>query len=265
MKDAWEHLRQRTPARVALGRAGAGLPTKQVLAFAADHAAARDAIWTELDVDALAREVEGLPFPQPVLRLHSAAASRADYLRRPELGRRLAEEVAIPGSPKAVDLAITLADGLSAVATQRHAAPLLRLLIPELEGMTLAPLSLITLARVGIQDDIGARLRAQLSLILLGERPGLSSADSLGAYLVYNPGPGRTDADRNCVSNIRPAGLTLPAAAGTLAYLIRQALGLKISGIALKDERPASLPATNEKGKARRKENPRFGGGTQQT
>ena len=226
-------LRALTPARVGLGRSGPGQTTDDVLAFALDHARARDAVHAALDVDALATAVEGLG--HEVLRAASAAPDRRTYLLRPDLGRTLA-----PGSDLATDgpsdLAIVLADGLSAQAVQAHAAPLLAALAPRLRGLALAPVTIAVQARVALGDAVGQALRARAVLVLIGERPGLSSPDSLGAYLTFDPRPGRTDAERNCISNIRPEGLGYEAAARRLAWLVSEALSRRLTGVGLKDE-----------------------------
>lgn len=246
MPDPWLALRSGAGgARIALGRAGASLPTAEVLAFAAAHAAARDAVQSELDPAALASALGALGLP--IVQLQSAAGDRLTYLQRPDLGRRLddASRAALcQRAASEADVALIVGDGLSALAAQRHAAPLLGALIPQVrqEGLRLAPLSIVRHARVAIQDEIGQTLRAAAAVILIGERPGLSAADSLGAYLVFNPRPGNTDACRNCVSNIRPGGLPIAAAAATIHYLLSQSLRRKLSGVALKDDRRIALP-----------------------
>jgi ethanolamine ammonia-lyase small subunit len=243
--DPWTELRRHTPARIALGRAGTSLPTTELLRFAAAHAQARDAVHVPLDVPALsaALQTEGW---QP-LAVHSRAADRETYLRRPDLGRRLetagAEHLqAATAGP--VDLALVLGDGLSAVALQRHAVPLLAALRDALTGqLTLAPPVIACQARVALGDEIGALLQARLVLVLLGERPGLSSPDSLGAYLTHAPQPGCSDAQRNCVSNIRPEGLPPALAAQRIAWLAREALRRRLTGIGLKDDSATALLA----------------------
>jgi ethanolamine ammonia-lyase small subunit len=238
--DPWGGARKFTPARIALGRAGGSLPTAAWLAFAGDHAAARDAVHAVLDADALAGAASSLGLP--ILKLTTRATDRATYLRRPDLGRRLDDASAgtvVAAAAAPVDVAVVIADGLSAVAAERHAVPLLQSLIPLLtgRGFSFGPVSIVTQARVAVEDEIGELLKARVALILIGERPGLGAADSLGAYLVHNPSVGRTDADRNCVSNIRPEQLTPAAAADLIAWLIEQAIFRRISGVALKDER----------------------------
>jgi ethanolamine ammonia-lyase small subunit len=238
--DPWSKLRNHTPARIALGRAGGSLPTAELLAFAADHADARDAVYSELDVGSLAESLS--PLGLPVLALRSRAADRETYLKRPDLGRRLAAESATQLAEVAtadVDVALMVADGLSAVAAQRHAAAVLAPLLPLLRArqFSLGPLCIITQARVAIQDEIGSLLKAKVAVILIGERPGLASADSLGGYLVHAPSIGNTDAQRNCLSNIRPGQLDPAAAAHALAWLVEQSIVRRISGVGLKDDR----------------------------
>jgi ethanolamine ammonia-lyase small subunit len=251
--DPWEALRAVTGARIALGRAGGSLPTAEVLAFAMAHAAARDAVWSALDVDRLSSDLA--PLALPMLRLASAAPDRATYLRRPDLGRRLGEAsraaLAAAAPPGGCDVALVVADGLSATAAQRHAPALLDALAPRLReaGLTIGPLSVVTQGRVAVEDEVGAALGARAALVLLGERPGLSSPDSLGAYLVHGPRPGRSDAERNCVSNVRPEGLPVAAAAALVAWLTVEALRRGLSGVALKDERErlAAPPAASDR------------------
>lgn len=236
---AWVHLRRHTAARIALGRTGGSLPTTEQLTFALDHALARDAVHAPFDPAALAAEL-ALLHPEPLI-LESAAPDRATYLQRPDLGRRLSADSAtrltalVPRTPP--DLVILISDGLSALAAQRQAAPLLRDLLPRLRasGLTLAPLCIVRQARVALMDEAGSLVRARLALMLLGERPGLGTPDSLGAYLVFAPALGRTNADRNCVSNIRPAGLPPSLAAEKLHALLTAASTLQLSGVALKD------------------------------
>jgi ethanolamine ammonia-lyase small subunit len=238
--DPWTPLRRHTSARIAIGRAGASLPTGQWLEFSLAHAAARDAVHSVLDPDRLEADLRALHVD--VIRLTTRAPDRLTYLQRPDLGRRLSEPsaAALASVTSGVDLSISVGDGLSALAAQRHVPGLLALLLPLVRssGFSLAPLTMIEQARVAAQDEVGHLLRARAALILLGERPGLGSPDSLGAYLVYAPRPGRTDAERNCVSNIRPDGLPLDDAAATIHYLVTQSFRRQLSGIHLKDNRP---------------------------
>jgi ethanolamine ammonia-lyase small subunit len=246
--DPWAELRRHTPARIALGRAGTSLPTSEVLRFAAAHAQARDAVQLPLDAAALeaALRARGLA----VLQARSRAASRTEFLVRPDLGRalddasRTALDTQRAAAPAPIELCIVVGDGLSAIAAQRHAPALVEALAAHLRAgaepaVRLGPIVVATQARVALADEIGHRLGAALALILLGERPGLSSPDSLGAYLTWAPAPGHPEAARNCVSNIRPEGLAVPAAAARLAWLVRAALRRRVTGIELKDESEA--------------------------
>lgn len=241
--DPWFELRRHTPARIALGRSGAGLPTAQVLRFAADHAQARDAVQVPLDAAAMCAQLKAVGWA--ALQVSSRATTRDEFLRRPDLGRRLApgcEQTLRAHARPACDLAVVLGDGLSALAVQRHALPLLRALHDTPAGaLCWAPVVVATQARVALADEIGALLGARVVLMLLGERPGLSSPDSLGAYLTYAPQVGCVDAQRNCVSNIRPAGLLPVVAARRIAWLLQQSLRLRLSGVALKDESAVDL------------------------
>ena len=252
--DPWTHLRPHTAARIALGRAGGSLPTAEVLAFDMAQAAARDAVHAEADWDRLAADLQLAGLGSA--RLASAATDRQVYLQRPDLGRRLddvsrallTQTVSVPGPP---DLALIVSDGLSAPAAQRQAPALLHELMPRLQSarVTTSAVFLVRHGRVAVQDEIGEAIGAKAALILLGERPGLGTPDSLGAYLVFGPRPGRTDADRNCVSNIHPRGLSFDAAAATLTYLVTESLRRRLSGVALKDDRDAQLPTAS--GRAR--------------
>jgi ethanolamine ammonia-lyase small subunit len=242
--DPWSQLRKHTSARIALGRSGGSLPTAELLAFAADHADARDAVYSKLDVNALTNSLS--PLAMPVLLLRSRAANREIYLKRPDLGRRLEAESAAAISTSAAagaDVALIIGDGLSAVAAQRQAAEVLGHLVPLLRkrSFSLSPICIVTQARVAVQDEVGALLRARAAIILIGERPGLASADSLGAYVVYEPAIGKTDAQRNCFSNIRPEQLAPAVAAHALAWLIEQSLVRRISGVDLKDDRDPTM------------------------
>lgn len=222
-------LRRFTPARVALGRTGHSLPTTELLRFQLDHARARDAVYEELDPSSL-----GIPH----LLLRSAAPDRATYLRRPDLGRRLSEASRALLSKGDYDVAIVIADGLSAPAVHHHAVPLLESLMALLaaEDWRLAPLTVVLQGRVAIGDEIGERLGASLVVVLIGERPGLTSPDSLGIYLTWSPRPGRTDAERNCISNVRTEGMGYSLAAHKLHFLMREARVRKFSGVELKED-----------------------------
>ncbi len=234
--DPLSSLKEFTAARIGIGRTGASIPLKQSLAFKLAHAHARDAVYSELDTDKLSAQLK--QFDLPVLELHSQAGYREQYLQRPDLGRRLDEEsIRLLKGYTTGDVVIVIADGLSATAVNSNTKGLLKILIPQLQsaGLTLAPICLVKQGRVAIADDIGAHLYAKLSLILIGERPGLSSADSIGAYLTFDPRPGLTDESRNCISNIRPHGLTFKPAASKISYLIHESFKMKLSGVGLKD------------------------------
>lgn len=227
--DPWAVLRGATRARVALGRAGDALPTARWLELRAAHAAARDAVHTPLDPAVLRAELGEL------LEVHSAAPDRTTYLQRPDLGRVLAEGTVLPGGQH--DLAVVIADGLSPLAVHAHAPGLVSALLARLAGWSVAPLVLAHQARVALGDPVGVALGARAVVVLIGERPGLSSADSLGVYLTWGPRPGRADSERNCVSNVRPPhGLGYDRAADTLVALLGAASELGASGVALKDE-----------------------------
>lgn len=245
--DPWQNLRAFTPARIALGRAGGSLPTREVLRFAMAHAQARDAVHATVDWDGLMSALSadlGTP-----LRVESRAVERALYLRRPDFGRQLsaasAHGLALTRPAAAADLAIVIGDGLSAAAVNAHAAALVAALVPRLAalGLSLAPVVLASGARVALGDDIGARLGVRAVAMLIGERPGLSSPDSLGVYLTLGPRVGCTDADRNCVSNVRAEGLSYEAAAFKVTWLLREALRRGLTGVALKDDSDTLLAA----------------------
>lgn len=247
--DQWAGLRRLTPARIALGRAGVSVTTARHLDFQIAHAQARTAVHSALDVDRLRQDLgtEG----QDALQVCSQAPDRATYLQRPDLGRLLAprtyEMLQSHRPDHQPDVAIVLADGLSALATQTSAPPFLAALWPLIRaaGLSPAPLVIATQARVAIGDEIAQALGARMALVLIGERPGLSAADSLGLYLTWAPRVGSTDADRNCISNIRPGGLGADDAAHRAIYLLREAARLKLSGVGLKDrtETIAAPPA----------------------
>lgn len=236
----WDELRRFTPARIGLGRSGVALPTHEVLAFGWAHARARDAVHTPLDHEALERELRAAGFD--VVQVGSRAADRATYLRRPDLGRQLDPRHA-PDLQRAapVDVALVAGDGLSSLAVQRHAVPLLAALRERLpRDLSCSPVVVARQARVAIGDDIGEQLRARIAVVLIGERPGLGSPDSLGIYLTHAPRRGRHDAERNCISNVRPQGLPIAAAADKLAWHVVQSLRLGLSGVGLKDDSDAA-------------------------
>jgi ethanolamine ammonia-lyase small subunit len=232
-------LRTVTPARVGLGRTGVSLETRDLLDFQRCHAQARGAVHARLDSGALAAAMSELSGGE-TLQLHSQAADRTTYLQRPDLGRKLDEpsrkSLAESARAGAFELALIVADGLSALAAERHAAPLVKELLPLLRGWRLAPICVVEQGRVAIGDEIGAILGAQIAVVLIGERPGLSSPDSLGAYITWEPRPGRTDAERNCISNIRPEGLSYAQAAQDLAVILIEARRHKLTGVALKEQ-----------------------------
>lgn len=247
-------LRTFTPARVGLGRTGNSVPTRELLRFQLDHARARDAVYESLDPASLGIEH---------VLVRSAAPDRSTYLRRPDLGRRLAEGTLLERGD--YDVAFIVVDGLSAPAVHRHAVPLLDVISARIEpgkplrrsgfstetkeirdknplrrsgltGWRVAPLIVVLHGRVAIGDEIGERLGARMVVVLIGERPGLTSPDSLGVYLTWDPRPGRTDAERNCISNIRTEGLSYEAAAVTLEFLMSASRSRRLSGVQLKDE-----------------------------
>ena len=245
-------LRALTPARVGLARSGVSLATRELLDFERCRAQARDAVHARLEAATLAAtqaELARASFAgAEVLRLHSAASDRATYLQRPDLGRKLDERsrVLLQARPTGeASVAIIVADGLSALAVERHAARLVAELLPLLRGAPLAPICVVEQGRVAIGDEIGLALGAEISVVLIGERPGLSSPDSLGAYITWAPRPGRTDAERTCISNIRGdlrgGGLSYAQAAAQLGYYLTEAKRMQLTGVALKEATGASL------------------------
>jgi ethanolamine ammonia-lyase small subunit len=229
-----DRLRDLTQARVLLGRAGQGLPTAALLDFQLDHARARDAVHTTLDLPGFAEAIG-----KPVIEVRSRAASRGEYLRRPDLGRLLHPEDTAKLPATDATLGIVVADGLSATAVHAHAAPLIAALLARLPDWTVAPVVVARQARVALGDAVGAALGVDLLLVLIGERPGLSAPDSLGAYLTWQPRPGRLDSERNCVSNIRPPhGLSYDAAADIITALLRAAHRHRLTGVGLKEGGP---------------------------
>ena len=237
--DPWTQLKGFTRARIALGRVGSSLPTKEVLDFGLAHAMARDAVHLALDTQALqlALESEG----NQVVQVQSKAMDRASYLLRPDYGRKLDDasvaQLEDMKSASGIDFLVVVGDGLSSLAVERHVQPLLA----EISKVTPAewttgPVVIASQARVAIADEIGEIMGARMVVMLIGERPGLSSPDSLGIYLTYNPKAGLSDADRNCISNVRPEGLNYGAAAKKMMWLAKESMRLKVSGIALKDE-----------------------------
>jgi len=242
LPDPFDRLRAATRARVALGRAGDALPTARLLELRAAHAAARDAVHSPLDVESLTAEIRGLAgggadgagseLDREVLVVRSAAADRAEYLQRPDLGRRLGAGKLPAGE---YDVAFVVADGLSPLAVHTHAVPMLREILDRLDGWRVAPIVVATQARVALGDAVAAALGAKTVVVLVGERPGMSSTDSLGLYLTYDPKPGRRDSERNCLSNVRPPhGTGYSEAATVLAMLLEESRRLRLSGVKLK-------------------------------
>ena len=237
--DPWALLRAATRARIGLGRAGDALTTAAVLALAGDHALARDAVHDALDVPALQARLAD----REVLTVASAAPDRAAYLQRPDLGRRLSGASRDALRPGPYDVVFVLADGLSARAVHDHAVQTLSATLEHLDGWSVGPVVLATQARVALGDEVGALLGARCVVVLIGERPGLSAPDSLGAYLTWDPRPGRRDSERNCLSNIRPPqGQSTVRAAATLAQLLNEARRRELSGVELKDDFGALEP-----------------------
>ncbi|WP_415753111.1 ethanolamine ammonia-lyase subunit EutC [Pseudomonas glycinae] len=241
-QNPWLELRRLTPARIALGRTGTSLPTSAQLDFQYAHAQARDAVHLPFDHAALSAQLNERQ--RESLLLHSAAVDRNSYLQRPDLGRKLSDQSAqalreyAETHPGGVDLVIVVADGLSALAVHRHTLPFLTRLEEQMSAdeWSTAPVVLVEQGRVAIGDEIGQLLGAKMVVMLIGERPGLSSPDSLGLYFTYNPKVGLTDAYRNCISNVRLEGLSYGMAAHRLLYLMREACRRQLSGVNLKDE-----------------------------
>lgn len=241
-QNPWLGLRRLTPARIALGRTGTSMPTSAQLDFQYAHAEARDAVHLPFDHAGLSQQLAERG--RDSLLLHSAASDRHSYLQRPDLGRKLSDPSAqklreyARDNPGGVDLAIVVADGLSALAVHRHTLPFLARMEEQThaEGWSLSPVILVEQGRVAVADEIGELLGAKMVVILIGERPGLSSPDSLGLYFTYNPKVGLTDAYRNCISNVRLEGLSYGMAAHRLLYLMREACRRQLSGVNLKDE-----------------------------
>ncbi|WP_411269054.1 ethanolamine ammonia-lyase subunit EutC [Pseudomonas moraviensis] len=241
-QNPWLELRRLTPARIALGRTGTSLPTRAQLDFQFAHAQARDAVHLAFDHAEISSQLSERG--RETLLLHSAAPDRDSYLQRPDLGRKLNDESAqalrdyASAHPGGVDLVIVVADGLSALAVHRHTLPFLTRLEEQMsgDGWSVTPVVLVEQGRVAIGDEIGQLLGAKMLVMLIGERPGLSSPDSLGLYFTYAPKVGLTDAYRNCISNVRLEGLSYGMAAHRLLYLMREACRRQLSGVNLKDE-----------------------------
>lgn len=235
--NPWDELRAHTSARIALGRVGCSLPTREVLKFGLAHAQARDAVHRPLDFAELKQQLKAEGFR--TLQVHSNAEDRQTYLLRPDYGRHLHEDcrARLLHELAAPELVIVIADGLSSSAVQRHALPLLKAFRQRFASdWANTPVVLAAQGRVAIGDGIGEALRARLVIVLIGERPGLTAPDSLGLYLTYQPRVGCMDSQRNCISNVRPEGLPYALAAHKLDYLVRATLRLRLSGVALKDD-----------------------------
>ena len=257
--NPWAPLRQFTAARIALGRSGTSLPTQPLLGFQLAHAQARDAVQLALDVPQLLQDLENarIADANDCLVLDSAAGNRLTYLQRPDLGRRLRDEsravlaaLPAPTAARHCDISLVIADGLSALAVARNAVPFLIALLRQLapEDWAMAPLAVVRMGRVAVADEVGERLGARLVVLLIGERPGLSSPDSMGVYATWMPRVGLSDADRNCISNIRPAGLGYEEAARKLHYLLREMRRREVSGVRLKDETACGVNAVGDAG-----------------
>lgn len=231
-------LKRYSDARLALGRAGAGIPTKANLTFMLDHARARDSVWSTLETGPLEETIGTLGLP--MAHVKSQVLDRSEYLRRPDLGRKMdpASAGALDKLEKHCDTVFVIADGLSAVAIELNAGPLLATVVPQLtqKGLSIAGVVFAEQARVAIGDDIASALDARSVIVLVGERPGLSAADSLGCYITWSPKPGTPDSGRNCISNIRPGGLANDAATAKICWLIQEMARLRLSGVGLKDD-----------------------------
>lgn len=248
--DPWVFLKTHTAARIAQGRTGHSLPTSALLSFQLDHARARDAVHSALDTAALLGQLNALQ--AGTLLLHSQANDRQRYLQRPDLGRKLndtsRENLRGPENRTGFALCIVVADGLSAMAVNQHAVPLVAGLVAgaKAQNWSIAPVCVVEQGRVALGDEMAHGLQAEMLVVLIGERPGLSSPDSLGAYLTYQPRPGLTDESRNCVSNIRPAGLSHEYAVQKIMYLLTEMKRRRLSGVLLKDDMPThTLPRTS--------------------
>ena len=252
VENPWSDLRRFTDARIGLGRAGISLPTSEMLAFQLSHAQARDAVNFPLDISEMTKTlsaIDALSEVEKPLSVQSEAVDRVTYLQRPDLGRKLNQagrttllntmQNRQSSTQAQYDLAIVVVDGLSSLAVQKNAAPfiseLLKQLPTEPSPYKIAPITLVEQGRVAIGDDIGELLNAQVVMVLIGERPGLSSPDSLGLYLTWEPKTGLNDACRNCISNIRPAGLSYFEAARRAVYLLQEAKKCGLTGVNLKD------------------------------
>ncbi|WP_211830893.1 ethanolamine ammonia-lyase subunit EutC [Kistimonas asteriae] len=254
--NPWQSLRRHTDARIGLGRSGVSLPTDAHLSFQLAHARARDAVHIPLAIDQLEKAIRAFS-PVDIWSLKSRTADRATYLQRPDLGRLLSREseqfLRQHSLAEGFDIAVVIVDGLSSTAVQHHAPPMLEHLLSAIHplGYRCAPICLVTQGRVAVGDPIGELLNARLLVMMIGERPGLSSPDSLGIYFTWQPQSGKTDAQRNCISNIRHEGLSYEEATHKLMYLMQEADRRQLSGVYLKDETDAgeaSLPGREKTG-----------------
>jgi ethanolamine ammonia-lyase small subunit len=255
--ESWGTLRKYTSARIALGRAGHSLPTAAHLEFQLAHAQAKDAVHLPLDTSGVARSIEALGVP--TLLLQSGASDRLVYLQRPDLGRQLDFQsrrtleswTLCHPREESFDVAFVVVDGLSALAIHQNSAALIAAMTSRLRSdryasWSIAPIAVVQQGRVAIGDEVGQTLKANAVVVLIGERPGLSSPDSLGIYMTWDPRVGRNDSQRNCISNVRSAGLSVESAAAKLHYLLQRSRFLQISGVALKDETTAAQAVTEE-------------------
>ena len=235
--DPWQNLKQFSRARIALGRTGVSIPLKETLQLKLAHAHAKDAVYSVLNNADIEKQLTN--FQIPILQVCSCAGNRNEYLQRPDLGRRINKESVsvLQNHSSKFDISIIISDGLSAIGVNQHVVPVLQILIPMLIELdySITPITLVSQARVAIGDEIGHMLGAKLSLIFIGERPGLSVFDSLGVYLTYHPITGLTDDKRNCISNIHSEGLDYHAAVHKIIFLIKESLRLQLSGVSLKD------------------------------
>ena len=238
--DAWQFLQNYTPARIARGRAGHSIPTSELLKFQADHAQARDAVYSQLNTQQLNKSITET-FDLQILNLKNEINNRSQYLQRPDLGRTLSqasrENLMSINSSKS-DICFVITDGLSAEAVNQNALSVLEILIPKLRAINwkIAPICIVEQGRVAIADEVGFLLKSEIVIILIGERPGLTSPSSMGAYITFHPHVGMTDESRNCVSNIRPEGLNFQMATDKILYLLTEMKTKKLSGVGLKDE-----------------------------
>ena len=228
-KDPWENLRSLSKARIALGNSGGSLPTKEVLSFQEDHAFTKDAIYSDLKEEELLQQLK--EFDLPVYQFQTKVSDRKEYLKRPDLGKKLAENS--EAEKDNIDILFILTDGLAADAINERAIPLLREILPKLEDFKIG-LCLVKYGRVAVGDEIAEKVGTKFTAVLIGERPGLSSPKSLGIYTTFDPKPGTTDERRNCISNIHENGLSIEKASEILQYFIKESFRRKLSGVKLK-------------------------------